>query len=190
MFVKLFILFGLLSHPAGHLPERHVEVLQELVLISCREQRRAHKQLVEDRPKTPHVNSVVVLNPQHNFRRPVVPTLNIEEPGGAVFATGPKIDDLDSIIPLIGEQDIFWLHVAMNYLLVLHVFQSLTDLSRDEAQLLRLENWVITFVYFLILVKVEAKALKDDDHVLSELEAINVLHEAVLPLIVCCIAHA
>ena len=119
---------------------------------------------------------MIVLNTENNFWSSVVATLDIEEASGAVLATGPEIYDFNPIIPLIRKKYILRLHVAMNDRLILHVFQSLTNLSRDQSKLFRLEHRVVSFVYLLVFVKIVAKALENYHHVLSELKAIDVLN--------------
>jgi hypothetical protein len=47
-----------------------------------------------------------------------------------------------------------------------------------------LKNTFEPFIHFLVLVEVIAKALKNNDNVLSKLERVDIFHEAVLTLVI------
>jgi len=182
--VKLFVFFSLRSHPSRHLPKGDIKVFQKFIFIPCWEQWAAHYELVQYSPKTPHINSVVILYPQHNFGGSVVPALHVEEAGGAILTTSSEIYDFNSIEPLVSEKYVLWFHIAMDNLLILHIFEPLAYLPRNNPKLLWLKDRVIPLVQFLIFVKVVTQAFKNNDDVLPEFERVDVLNKAVFSLVV------
>ena len=70
----------------------------------------------------------------------------------------------------------------MDDAVVLHVFQALHHLLRDGSELRGLKNRLLEFVDLNILVQIEMEHLKYYYHVLSELEAVQILNDSVFAL--------
>ena len=95
---------------------------------------------------------MIILNTEHNFRRPVVPTLYIEESRCAILATRTEVNNFDLIILLIGEENVFRLHVAMNNAFILHELESLADLLCNNFELLWIECLLRSLIQLLVFV--------------------------------------
>ena len=181
---KLFVFLRLPNHIMRQLPDRYDEVLQELVLVPGWEERRAYGQLVQDAADTPHVDRVVVLDSEDDFRRSIVTTLYVKESRGAVLATCAKIYKFDLVELVVGEEYVLRLHIAVDNPFVLHVFQALAYLFRYHLQLLRIECLLASFVHLLIFVQIEAQTIKHNDDVLPEPEMVYHVHQAIEAFVV------
>lgn len=93
-----------------------------------REKRRATHKLIEYAAQAPHIHRMVIVQTQYYLRCSIVSTLHIKEPSGAIFTTGSKVYNFNSIILFICEQNILRLHITMNDALILHIFQALAYL--------------------------------------------------------------
>lgn len=88
--------------------------------------RTSSEEFVSKDSNTPDVDGVVVVRILNHFRREVVkgPTHSFSAVLGAVGAP-PKICELDDSIAI---QQILWLYVSVNDVLVVHVLESLDNL--------------------------------------------------------------
>ena len=90
-----------------------------------------------------------------------------------MITTGSEVDDFDILKCFIGKQNVFRLHVAVNYRFVFHVLQALKHLERDSAQLLGFKYVLLSLVALHKLVQVELELLENNNHMLSKLEAVE-----------------
>ena len=82
--------------------------------VFTREKRIADVQLVEDAAKAPHVDGLRVLDTQDDLWCSVEPGLDIGVYFLILKATTSKINNLDSTLVYLSEQNILWLKVTMN----------------------------------------------------------------------------
>lgn len=127
---------------------------------------------------------MIILNAEDDLRRPVIPTLHIEETRSAVLTTRSEVDYLDLIILIIREQNIFWLHITVNYAFVLHEFETLAHLFRYDLKLLRIKSLLCSFIQLLVFVQIDTQAIEDNYYMLPEAEMVDHVHQAVMPFIV------
>ena len=85
---------------------------------------------------------------------------------------------------VVREQDVLRLHVTVNDPFVFHEFQALANLLGNYLQLLWVESLLGSLVHFLILVKIKAETVEDDDHMLPESEVVNHVHQALVAFVV------
>lgn len=181
---EFFLLLGRLDHIVWHGAERDEEVLEQLIFVFGWENGRANNHLVENAAEAPHVDGVVVLDAQHDFRRSIVTTLHIEEAGRAVSAAGTEVNDLHSVVRCVSEQDVLRLYIAMNDAFVAHELEAGAHLPRDTLELSLTESALVELVHLLVRVKVGAEALKHNDHVLAEQEVVDHVYEASAALVI------
>lgn len=176
LFVKLLIFLAGFEHWLWHSTDGDYYVLKKFIFIMCRKQRWTHHKLIGDTSQRPHIYSLVIRQTKDNFWRTIISTLDVSEPRGTACAASSKIDDLDSFIPIICENDIFRFHIAMYYTLVFHVFEALHHLQTYCAQKRIWKYLFQVLVAFHVLIQIEMQKFKNDDNVLAEFEAIEVLN--------------
>lgn len=103
---------------SDHVVRRYTVQLHDvgelLVLAFTREEREAGEKLRHDGPKRPHVNRRGVRNTKNDLWRPVEPRLDIGVYPLAHEATAPIVNDLNTRLVLLLQQNILRLQVAMD----------------------------------------------------------------------------
>lgn len=153
---ELLILLRLAYHVRRYVANCDYQVFEQLVFVSRREERRADRQLIKNTTNTPHVNCMIILNTEYNLRRPVIPTLHVEESRCAILATRTEVNDFDLIILIISEENILRFHVAMNNAFILHELESLAHLLCNNFELLWIERLLRSLIQLLVFVQVYA----------------------------------
>ena len=95
------------------------------------EKRVAYIQLVEDASEAPHVNGCIVRNAKHNLRCSVEATLDIGIDLLVFKAATAEVDDLDSALVDLAEQNVLGFQVAVHNQVFPHEVERDQDLDGE-----------------------------------------------------------
>jgi hypothetical protein len=102
---------------------------QELIFIKSWENRSSTEKFRYDATQTPHIDLMIVIQPQDDLRSSIEARLNVSKCVHPSRARRSKIDDLNIFPPYISEQNIFRLQITMDDLAMLQVDQAFHDLK-------------------------------------------------------------
>ena len=94
-----------------------------IFLVLSREERLADVQFVQDAAEGPHVDGRSIRDAQHDLRRPVETRLDVGVYLFVFKAARSKIDDLDARFVDLSQQDVLWLEIAVDDVVLAHVVQ-------------------------------------------------------------------
>ena len=163
---------------------RHAEYLHDkrqlLHLTLTWENWDARIQLNQDAAEAPHVDACRVRDANYNLRCPVEAGLYVRVNPLVGEARGPEVDDFDARLIWTLQQDILWLQVAVDDVLVSEELERLQDLNGEAAY--QRKGDALEVVVLDELVKIDREELERDYQVVAEYAVILDLDDVVLIL--------
>ena len=149
-----------------------------IFLVLAREKRLANVEFVEDAAEGPHVDSAGVGDAEDDLGRAIEARLNVRV-DLLVFETArAEIDNLDSRLVNLSEQDVFRLQVTMHDVMLAHVVKRDQDLDREPLD--QAEREAQEVVHLDEVIEVDGEELEGEDQMLAEDEVVQALYDILL----------
>ena len=172
-------------------PENFHDAGQLFLLIFTREDGISSPKLCKNATERPHIDAQAIAAAKNDFRTAVETRLDVGV-DFLLFATrAAEIDDSDVGFPGFTEQDVFWLEIAVNDVLLLQQNQTCHHLTREATD--ERKGKALEIVRANELVKIDRKTGRDDAEMRAEVERgrdrkrgvglVRVLEEKVLAVV-------
>ena len=142
------------------------DALNLLFLIFSCKNWESNIELVENAAERPHVDGGRVPDPHHDLWRSVKSTLDVSVKLISFIGSTAEINDLNSTFVRFPEQNVLWLHIAVNNIVLLHEVQRHQQLDGeppDEAG-----GYALKVIALDEFVQVHAQHFEGENQVLPE----------------------
>ena len=154
------------------------------LIFACKD-RESNKEFVKNAPKRPHVNCRCVSNTHHDLGCSIETTLNIGVELLVLICSTAEINYLDSTLVTLSQENIFWFHIAMNYVKIFHVVKRHQNLDGKSANKTFWNSLEVVHLYEF--VEIHGEHLKAEDQMLSEDESFDYSDDVFLIVRVSCL---